>query len=208
MSYFPCVQNNHESMIVIHDVPSLFSSLLNDLGHWTSTYLIFINFTTLTHWYRPWASVWRELWPLCLQVHRLFQWFQTLNNLIEFVELRLFYGIRLIEIIGWNWMISYEITMAAAFTSQPIIPLLPDLVFISSDKVWYDVIIIIIIMITRCRWGWIMAVARFLWLRVVVANLENIIIIIAIIIIIITRPSPVFGRLGLGGSSRRYSSHG
>ena len=34
------------------------------------------------------------------------------------------------------------------------------------------------------------------------------IIIIIIIIIIITRPRPAFGRLGLGGSSKGYSSHG
>ena len=35
-----------------------------------------------------------------------------------------------------------------------------------------------------------------------------IVIIIIIIIIIITRPWPAFGRLGLGGSSGGYSSHG
>ena len=34
------------------------------------------------------------------------------------------------------------------------------------------------------------------------------IIITIIIIIIITRPRPAFGRLGLGGSSRGYSSQG
>ena len=33
-------------------------------------------------------------------------------------------------------------------------------------------------------------------------------VIIIIIIIIITRPRPAFGRLGLGGSSGGYSSHG
>ena len=35
-----------------------------------------------------------------------------------------------------------------------------------------------------------------------------IIVVVVIIIIIITRPWPAFGRLGLGGSSRGYSSHG
>ena len=95
--------------------------------------------------------------------------------------------------------------MAAVFASPPIIPVLPDLVFILYDELWYDVIIINII-ITRFRWGQIMAVARFLWLQVVDANLENITIMIAIIII--TRPRPAFGRLGLGGWSGGYSSHG
>ena len=35
-----------------------------------------------------------------------------------------------------------------------------------------------------------------------------IVIVIIIIIIIVTRPRPAFGRLGLGGSSGGYSSHG
>ena len=35
-----------------------------------------------------------------------------------------------------------------------------------------------------------------------------IIIIIIVVIIINTRPRPAFGRLGLGGSLRGYSSHG
>ena len=44
-------------------------------------------------------------------------------------------------------------------------------------------------------------------ITIVITSIINIIIII-ITIIIITRPRPAFGRLGLGGSSRGYSSHG
>ena len=39
-------------------------------------------------------------------------------------------------------------------------------------------------------------------------HIVSMIIIIIIIVIIITRPRPAFGRLGLGGSSGGYSSHG
>ena len=58
-----------------------------------------------------------------------------------------------------------------------------------------------------------LGVARLIEPSDMVSNLTIIVIILVIVIvivviIIITRPRPAFGRLGLGGSSGGYSSHG
>ena len=50
--------------------------------------------------------------------------------------------------------------------------------------------------------------ARIMMNIITIITIITLIIIIIIIIIIITRPWPAFGRLGLGGSSGVYSSHG
>ena len=43
---------------------------------------------------------------------------------------------------------------------------------------------------------------------VIVVIVIIVVVVIVIIIIIVTRPRPAFGRLGLGGLSRGYNSHG
>ena len=44
-------------------------------------------------------------------------------------------------------------------------------------------------------------------LNIMITTIVIIVLVIIIIIIIITGPRPAFGRLGLGGSSRGYSSY-